>query len=100
MRDYLIAPSILSADFARLGIEGQVIADEMDLPCRGTVVGMVTTETDSSISPAVKRPGFGRGPQDWSTQLEAGAERVTKISFPAEAYTEAEMDAMEACDVF
>ncbi len=92
---------VITADSgARLGIEGQVIADEMDLPCRGTIVGMVTTETSSNISSKCKRPGFGRGPQDWSTQLEAGAERVTKISFPAEDYTEAEMDAMEGCDVF
>ncbi len=92
---------VVNADAnARVEIQGQVISDELDLPCRGTVKGMVTTETSGGCGNQIKRPGHGRGPQSWSSKLIAGAERVTKIAFPAEDYTVAEMNAMEACNVF
>jgi hypothetical protein len=93
--------AVMTADAnARVEIQGQVIADELDMPCRGSVHGMVTTEKQGSIGSNVKRPGRGRGAQGWSSELVAGAERVTEISFPSEPYTVAEMDAMESCNVF
>lgn len=85
---------------ARVEIQGQVVADELDVRCRGSIRGMVTTEKSKTIGNDCKRPGSGRGSQNWSNELVAGAERVTKISFPSEKYTVAEMDAMESCNAF
>jgi hypothetical protein len=98
----MVAPDcVVTADAdARVEIQGQVVANELDLPCRGSLRGMVVTEKRGNIGGGCKRPGYGRGPQSWSNELVAGAERVTLISFPSESYTESEMDAMESCNVF
>jgi len=85
---------------SRVEVRGQIIADEMRLNGRGSVSGMVTTESEEQISAKIRRPGHGRGAQPWSNKLVAGAEEITALSFPAEEYTEAEMDLMENSNVF
>ena len=91
--------AVLTSDSnARVEIDGVTVADEIDLRGRGTVRGMMVHETSASVDSDIRRPGHGRGPQSWPTSLEAGAEAVTRMSFPATGYTTAEMDAMEACN--
>jgi hypothetical protein len=89
-----------AATDSRVEIRGQVVADEVRIRGRGSVKGMVTTETYSEFGSNVRRPGHGRGTQPWSDKLVAGAEEITAISFPADEYTDAEMDLMESPSVY
>ena len=84
---------------AQIDVSGMVVAEEVDLPCRGAVRGTVVTEVSENIGPNVQRPGHGRGVQDFPACVEPGSERMTRISFPTDEFTVADMDVLEAYDV-
>lgn len=90
---------ISAATTARLDIAGMIVADDVDLPCRGTLRGMVVTEHSESLSSAIARPGHGRGAVKYPKSVEPGSERMTRLAFPTERCTDAEYDAMETYDV-
>ncbi len=84
---------------ASLDVRGMIVAEEVDLPCKGVLRKMVVSESAESISSNISRPGFKRGPTDFPSFVEPGSERMTYISFPTEHFTSDEMDAIEAYDV-
>jgi hypothetical protein len=89
-----------STNDSRVEVQGMVVADELDLSGRGCMRGMVVTETSGGVGIKMKRPGYGRGPESWSSKLDPGAENVTRIAFPAEGFTTDEMDVMEKYNAF
>lgn len=90
---------VSAATSARLDIAGMIVADDVDMPCRGTVRGLVVTESSESLSSKISRPGQGRGPTSFPDSIEPGSEKMTRLAFPTEHVTEAEWDAMETYDV-
>lgn len=95
------APDLVfnAAPDASIDIEGMSVVDEFEAPCRGTIRSMLVCESaEANIGADVRRPGYGRGAQSWPDCMEAGAERVTSMSFPVDPYTEELLDQMEAFD--
>ncbi|RKY21860.1 MAG: hypothetical protein DRQ55_02735 [Planctomycetota bacterium] len=84
---------------ARIDIDGMIVAEDLIVPCRGVLRGMVVTEVDEQIGSLVERPGHGRGVKSFPEYMEVGSERMTRIAFPALEFSEDEYDAMEAYDV-
>lgn len=83
---------------ARLEVRGTLVAEQVDVPCRSTIKGLVVGEREEAVGSKTKRPGHGRGAPSWPSFVVAGKERVTAISFPALAPSEAELDLMEQFD--
>jgi hypothetical protein len=83
----------------RFDIEGMVVAEEVDLNCRGVLRGMLVAEGEESIGGQVERPGHQRGPKNFPDFVDVGSERMTRIAFPSEEFTDAELDAVEDYDV-
>lgn len=90
---------VLADSQARVDIDGMVVVEEIDLPCRGNLRGMLVAEGDENLGVNILRPGHGRGPQNFPDSVEVGSERMTRIAFPSEVFTIDEMDAVEAYDV-
>jgi len=90
---------VVADSSARIDVHGMIVAEDLDLQCRGVLRKMIVCEGEESISSNVSRPGRGRGPQGFSSCVEPGSERMTRISFPTESFTTEEMDAIEAYDV-
>jgi hypothetical protein len=83
---------------SRVEVEGALVAEEIDVPCRASMKGLVVAEKQESLGAKVKRPGHGRGAPPFPGCLEAGKERVTAIAFPAEEFSEDEITCMEQFD--
>jgi hypothetical protein len=77
-----------------LEIRGFTYADEIKTAPKGTLRGMVVSDTDQQIAPAVKRPGHGRGQDSFPDNLETGAESVKRLAVPAEEIPDSVLDAM------
>ncbi|MFT7462783.1 MAG: hypothetical protein ACI9EF_001125 [Pseudohongiellaceae bacterium] len=91
---------IVQADSdASIDVRGMVVAEEINLPCRGVLRKMVVSEGSETISSKISRPGHKRGPVAFPSFVEPGSERMTYISFPTDHFTAAEMDAIEDYDV-
>jgi hypothetical protein len=91
---------ILESDIAsRVDIDGFTVADEIDLKGRGVVRGMVVSGQMESISSDIRRPGHGRGQQDWPSDILAGGEAVVQIAFPVDPVPDAVKAAMIAGDI-
>lgn len=90
---------VIADSGATIDIDGMVCAEELDLPCRGALRGLVVTEGSESLGPDVDRPGHSRGPQDFPEYMDVGSERMTRIAFPSLCMDEDDMDAVEAYDV-
>lgn len=89
---------VRSSHSSRCEADGVVSADEVEIDGRATFQHLVICETVEDLGDDCVRPGHGRGTRDWPECLEAGIERVTAISFPAEGFTEGELDALELFD--
>lgn len=90
---------VRTASGSRSEIEGFVVADELDATNGTTTLQeMVVCETSESFGPKCRRPGQGREPRHWPDSIEAGAEEVTSLSFPATEFTEAELASLDAFD--
>jgi hypothetical protein len=84
---------------SRCEIEGFVVADELDCSNgRTTLQQMVVAETSESFGSDCRRPRQGREPRSWPDSIEAGAEEVTGLSFPATEFSEAELAILDAFD--
>lgn len=91
---------VITADTdARIDVRGMIVAEDINLPCRGVLREMVVSESTEVISSNISRPGHDRGPQDFPSFVKPGSEKMTYISFPTEHFTDDEMDTMEAYDV-
>jgi hypothetical protein len=90
---------VVADSAARLDVRGMIVAEELDLQCRGVLRKMVICEGDEIIGSNISRPGRSRGPQDFASCVDPGSERMTRISFPTEHFSTDEMDAIEAYDV-
>ena len=90
---------VVAGSDARIDVRGMVVADEVDLNCRGVLREMLVCEGNEVISADVSRPGKGRGPKDYPSFVQPGSERMTYIAFPTEHFSSDEMDAIEAYDV-
>ena len=84
---------------ARVDIAGMIVAEELEVPCRGVLRGMLVAESSESIGSAVERPGHARGGLQFPHFMDVGSERMTRIAFPAIEFTEAELAALEEYDV-
>lgn len=83
---------------ARVDIQGMVVVDEIDLPARGVLNGLLVSKSSENVGASIRRPGHGRGAQSFPSFVVPGAERVTKMAFPTDDYTTAELDLMETFD--
>ena len=84
---------------ARAEIEGMVVADEFEAPGRCTMRGMLVSKQDPVFGNKIRRPGHGRGLQDWPESVKCGAEKVKRLSFPYEDLDDATHALMDSYDV-
>jgi len=85
---------------ARIDIGGMVVSEDIFIPAKGVLRGMVVTEGTEEIGTQISRPGAGRGPQDFPDYMSVGSERMTRIAFPSDVFTEDEYELIEGVDVF
>ncbi|MHC4844836.1 MAG: hypothetical protein ACYTCU_01605 [Planctomycetota bacterium] len=91
---------VLESDVSsRIDIDGFTVADEIDLNGRGRLNGMVVSGLSESISGDIRRPGFGRGQQDWPSDILAGGEAVVQIAFPVDSVPDSVKAAMASGDI-
>ena len=81
---------------SRVEIDGFACADEVKVRGKGRVNGMIVSDTDEDLSSKVRRPGYGRGCQDFPDSVEAGGEEITRACFPNTPIPDATLDAMVA----
>jgi len=82
-----------------LEINGFVYADEIKTAPKGTLRGMVVSDTDQQIAPGVNRPGHGRGHDTFPDYIETGAESVKRLAVPAEKIPDEVLDAMLSASI-
>lgn len=92
----MVAPDLrfVADESSRIDIRGFVTADEFEVKGRGCLRGMVVPGQTEKIASAVRRPGHGRGAQDWPSEIIAGGETVVQIAFPADPVPDAVKDQM------
>jgi hypothetical protein len=84
---------------SRVEIDGFACADEVNVKGKGRVHGMVVSNTDEDISSKVKRPGHGRGCEDYPDTIDCGAEDMTSVVFPNTPIPDSTLDAMIGVDL-
>lgn len=85
-------------DASRVEMRGFSCADEVRVRGRGTVRGMVVSGVDEDLSDDVRRPGSGRGCEDYPDYIDCGAEEFVRVAFPNDPVPEATLDLMASCD--
>ncbi|HZL99869.1 MAG TPA: hypothetical protein VFD43_06420 [Planctomycetota bacterium] len=97
----IVAPDmILEADAtSRVDIQGFVSADEVLVNGRGSMHGMVVHNALEQFGSKMRRPGHGRGPQDWPVTVSAGAEEVASLSFPVATVPDSVIQAMATAEI-
>lgn len=85
-------------DASRVEMRGFACADEVRVRGRGTLRGMVVSGVDEELSSDVRRPGAGRGCEEYPDYVECGAEEFVRVAFPNDPVPEATLDLMATYD--
>jgi hypothetical protein len=86
-------------DSSRVEVRGFVSAEEVRVKGRGSVRGMVVNHSLEEFGSKTRRPGHGRGHQDWPGTISCGAEEVSSLSFPTASVAWSTLNTMSNCDV-
>ena len=81
-------------DASRVELRGFAVADEVKVKGRGAVRGMVVSGEYEEYSPKVRRPGHGRGVEEYPDWVDCGAEKFVRVAFPNDPVPEATLDLM------
>ena len=84
---------------ARVEMRGLVVAEELEVPGRGSMRGLVVSKQTPVLSTKVRRPGHGRGLQSWPETIEPASESVRRMGFPFDKVDGDTLVAMNSCDV-
>lgn len=97
----MVAPDLrfLVDDTASVEIRGFAVADEVEVHGRGAIRGMLVSGESEVIGSAVRRPGHGRGEQNFPDNIDCGGEIVTRIGFPSILVPESTLDTMVEADL-
>lgn len=85
-------------DASRVEMRGFACADEIRVKGKGTVRGMVVSGVAEDIDAEVRRPGAGRGVEEYPEYVVPGAEEFVRVAFPNDPVSDATLDAMATCD--
>ena len=80
----------------RIEWHGAVVADSVELEGQGALTGLLIVATDAWLSPAIDRPGTGRGPEAWPAALQPRSWRPRRVAFLVEPVSAAEQTAIAA----
>jgi hypothetical protein len=83
---------------ARVEIDGFACADELTVKGHSRMHGMVITDSSETIDSTVKRPGPGRGYENYPQSIDPGIEELTNVVFPNDPIPAATLDVMAAFD--
>jgi hypothetical protein len=86
-------------DASRVEVRGFACADEIKVKGKGSVRGMVVSDSDEDFSSKVRRPGYGRGAQSFPSTIEPGGEEMTRACFPNTPIPDWTLDAMIGCNL-
>jgi hypothetical protein len=97
----IVAPDLRfeTDDSSRVEVRGFVSADEVRVGGRGCVRGMVVHNETESIGSKTRRPGFGRGSQDFPDTVSCGAEEVSSLCFPTSVVPVATLNKMSSASI-
>jgi len=79
---------------SRVETRGFTNADEIKVDGRATMRGMLVSGASEDLGAKVKRPGHGRGCEDYPVDVVPGAEKFVRVAFPNDPVTDATLDLM------
>ncbi len=97
----MVAPDLrfLADGSSSIEVRGFAVADEVEVSGRGCMRGMIVSGSSEVIGTAVSRPGHGREPEDFPTNVECGGEIVRCMGFPTDEVPDDTLDAMLTVDL-
>jgi len=84
---------------SRVEMRGFVSADELLVRGKARVEGVCVSGEAHEFSPKTRRPGHGRGAQDYPEAVRPGAEEITRVEFPNDLPPYETLDLMAYCDL-
>ncbi|HTE06228.1 MAG TPA: hypothetical protein VK824_08530 [Planctomycetota bacterium] len=97
----MVAPDLrfLADETSAVEVRGFAVADEVEVSGRGCMRGMIVSGASEVIGTDVRRPGHGRLPEDFPTNVECGGEVITRMGFPTDVIPDVVLDTMADAEI-